>query len=90
MIAVGAWLTSPRHVRNFALTVGALLFYIFAADKLGFLICGSLILLTLFSTLRVRLRLALPLALVVTIGIHLVFYKLLRVPLPWGMLPPLW
>ena len=90
LIAVGAWLTSPRHVRNFALTTGALLFYIFASEKLGFLICGSLILLTLFSTLRVRLRLALPLALAVTVGIHLVFYKLLRVPLPWGVLPPLW
>jgi putative tricarboxylic transport membrane protein len=90
LIAVGAWLSSPRHVRNFLVAVGALLFYIFAAEKLGFLICGVAILVALFSTLRVRLRLALPLALAVTVGIHLVFYKLLRVPLPWGVLPPLW
>ena len=27
-------------------------------------------------------------ALVGTLVVHLVFYKLLRVPLPWGVLPP--
>jgi putative tricarboxylic transport membrane protein len=27
-----------------------------------------------------------PLAIVVTLLIHYVFYKLLRVPLPWGLL----
>jgi putative tricarboxylic transport membrane protein len=90
LVAVGAWLSSPRHVRNFLATVGALLFYIFAADTLGFLICGVIILVALFSTLRVRLQVALPLAVALTLGIHLVFYKLLRVPLPWGVLPPLW
>jgi putative tricarboxylic transport membrane protein len=90
LIAVGAWLSSPRHVRNFLATVGALAFYILAADKLGFLLCGTLILLALFSTLRVRPALSIPLAIVTTVVIHLTFYKLLRVPLPWGVLPVLW
>jgi len=36
--------------------------------------------------LGVRLRNALPLALAVALVIHYVFYKLLRVPLPWGLL----
>ena len=34
---------------------------------------------------RPRVR-SLPLALVVTLVIHYAFYKLLRVPLPWGVL----
>jgi putative tricarboxylic transport membrane protein len=88
--ALGEWLRSPRHVRNFALTVGALAFYIAAADKLGFLPCGTVILLTLFLTLRVKARLAVPLALFLPVVIHVIFYKLLRVPLPWGVLPVLW
>ena len=90
LVEVGAWLGSPRHVRNFALTIGALLFYIFAADKVGFLICAALILLCLFLALRVRPWTAAGLALVLPVVIHLIFYKLLRVPLPWGVLPVLW
>jgi putative tricarboxylic transport membrane protein len=90
LVAVGAWLTSPRHVLNFLVAVGALAFYILAADKVGFLLCGAIILLALFLTLRVRAALALPLALLLPIVIHVIFYKLLRVPLPWGVLPVLW
>jgi putative tricarboxylic transport membrane protein len=90
LVAMGAWLGSPRHVCNFLVAVGSLVFYIVAADKLGFLICGALILLALFLTLRVRPPLALGLALLLPVAIHLIFYKLLRVPLPWGVLPVLW
>jgi putative tricarboxylic transport membrane protein len=90
VIAVGAWLSSPRHVRNFLLAVGALIFYIVAADKLGFLICGAIILSSLFLSLRVRPALAVPLAILLPLIIHGMFYKLLRVPLPWGVLPPLY
>ena len=90
LVAVGAWLSSPRHIRNFLVVVGALVFYILAADALGFLICGAIILLALFLTLRVRPSLALVLAASLPIVIHVIFYKLLRVPLPWGVLPVLW
>lgn len=90
LVAVGAWLASPRHVRNFALTVAALVFYILAADALGFLICAAVILLCLFLALGVRVPLALGLAIVLPVVIHLIFYKVLRVPLPWGLLPVLW
>ena len=90
LVAIGAWLSSPRHVQNFLVTVGALAFYVLAADSLGFLPCGAIILVSLFLTLRVRPHLALVLALVIPVVIHLIFYKLLRVPLPWGVLPVLW
>lgn len=86
----GAWLRSPGHVRNFVLTAGALLFYVLAADKLGFLVCGTLILAVLFWSLEVRQRLIVPIALISTLVIHLIFYKGLRVPLPWGIVPILY
>jgi len=90
LVAVGAWLASPRHVQNFLIAVGGLVFYVLAADRLGFLVCGPIILAALFLTLRVRPALAFALALVLPVAIHLIFYKLLRVPLPWGVLPVLW
>ena len=37
-----------------------------------------------------RLKLAIPLAILAPIGIHLIFYKLLRVPLPIGLIPMPW
>ena len=89
-VSLGDWLGSPRHVANFLIATGGLAFYVLASDKLGFLVCGTLILLSLFLALRVKARLALPLALVLPVVIHLIFYKLLRVPLPWGVLPVMW
>jgi putative tricarboxylic transport membrane protein len=90
VIAVGAWLSSPRHVRNFLVATGGLLFYIAAADALGFLICGAVILISLFLSLRVRPGLSAALAIALPLLIHFMFYKLLRVPLPWGVLPTLY
>lgn len=87
-VTPGEWLRSRRHVGNFLLTVGALLFYILLADKLGFILCGSALLGALFWKLRVRPALILPIALGATLLIHLIFYKGLRVPLPWGLLLP--
>jgi len=37
----------------------------------------------------VRARWIVPLALASTLVIHTAFYKLLRVPLPWGLLQPM-
>ena len=87
-ITPGAWLRSRRHTGNFLLTVGVLLFYIFLSDKLGFIVCGTVLLCVLFWKLQVRTALILPIALAVTLMIHLIFYKGLRVPLPWGVLLP--
>ena len=86
----GAWLKAPPQVRNFVLTVAVLIFYIIAADKIGFLICGSLVLAVLFWSLGVRIALIAPLSIITTLVIHLIFYKGLRVPLPWGFVPVLY
>ncbi len=84
----GRWMKSPYHRRNFLLTVGCLLFYVLASETLGFLLCGVLILAAMFWSLSVRRALILPLALLITLVIHAVFYQGLRVPLPWGVLQP--
>ena len=86
----GAWLRSPGHVGNFLLTVGVLAFYIVASDTLGFIVTAALILVALFLKLRVKPQIAIPVALVAVFFIHVIFYKMLRVSLPWGVLPILY
>ena len=80
------WLRSPRHVLAFVVLVASQVFYLLAVDKLGFVLTAFVYLAALMWVLRVRLALVLPVALVMTLLIHYAFYKLLRVPLPWGVL----
>lgn len=80
------WLGSRALVTNFVAVVAALLFYIVAADRLGFILTGFLLLLGLFVKFGVRAGRATLIAAIATLAIHSAFYKLLRVPLPWGLL----
>lgn len=84
-LALEDWVRSPRHRLAFAALIGSVLFYILVSQRLGFLPTSSLILVALFSVLRVPLTRSVPIALVATLLIHFAFYKLLRVPLPWGV-----
>lgn len=88
-VQLGAWLQSPVHRRNFVITVACLLFYVLASELLGFLVCGLLILCVMFRALSVKPMHILPIAIGITLLIHTLFYKGLRVPLPWGVLSPL-
>jgi putative tricarboxylic transport membrane protein len=67
-----------------------LLFYVVVADKLGFIITAALIVYVTSTALGARWKLSLPLAVLAPIAIHLIFSKLLRVPLPAGLLPMPW
>jgi putative tricarboxylic transport membrane protein len=80
------WLRSPRHVLAFAVLAASNLFYLLVVDRLGFLLTAFVYLAALMWVLRVRLGLVLPVALLMALVIHYAFYKLLRVPLPWGVL----
>ena len=80
------WLRSRRHVLAFAVLVASNVFYLLAVDRLGFLLTAFVYLAALMWVLRVRLGLVLPVALTMALAIHYAFYKLLRVPLPWGVL----
>jgi putative tricarboxylic transport membrane protein len=83
------WVNSPRHTRALVALLGSVVFYIVVADDLGFLITAVLMMFTLFRSLQVPWRRAVFWAVVATLVVHFAFYKLLRVPLPWGVLTPL-
>jgi putative tricarboxylic transport membrane protein len=67
-----------------------LLFYVMVVERLGFLLTAAIIVLIAALAFGAKLRLAVPLALLAPVGVHLVFYKLLRVPLPSGLVPMPW
>ena len=85
-VAPEAWVRSPRHVRAVIAIVGGLAVYIALADVVGFLILAPILMFVWFVALGVRLRIAIIAAALTTLVIWFVFYKLLRVPLPWGVL----
>jgi putative tricarboxylic transport membrane protein len=80
------WVRSPRHLTALAVLLGSIVFYILAANTLGFVPTATLILLSLFLVLRVPPGRAVLIAVIAVLVIHFAFYKLLRVPLPWGVL----
>ena len=82
----GDWVSSPRHLFAFVAFIGGVTVYVLFANAIGFLILAPLILAAWFLVLRVRPRRAIVTALIASIVIWYVFYKLLRVPLPWGVL----
>jgi putative tricarboxylic transport membrane protein len=86
----GAWTREPRQLIGFAVTIAGLLLYVLASEKLGFLITGIVMLVSLMLALRVKPGMALLVSVVSTLAIHIAFYKGLRVPLPWGVLPVLY
>jgi putative tricarboxylic transport membrane protein len=82
------WIGSPRHLLGLAVLLGSIVFYIAASTWLGFLPTAFIILMAMFAVLRVGPGRALLIAVIATLAIHFAFYKLLRVPLPWGLLTP--
>jgi putative tricarboxylic transport membrane protein len=86
----GAWTREPKQLIGFAVTIAGLLLYVLASEKLGFLITGIVMLVSLMLALRVKPGMALLVSVVSTLAIHIAFYKGLRVPLPWGVLPVLY
>ena len=86
------WVTLPGWVRQRRITLGfllvplVLLFYVGVSESLGFIPTAFLLLIALFIVFEVRLRTALIVAVLGTLVMHTMFYKILRVPLPWGVL----
>jgi putative tricarboxylic transport membrane protein len=67
-----------------------LVFYALASETLGFLISAFVMVLLTALALGASVRLAAGMALGAPPLVHLVFYKLLRVPLPEGLLAMPW
>lgn len=87
---VAAPSSSWRDIASALLILASIAAYIALADKLGFLLVAPLCLLAVFRVLQVGWGPAIGFALGGTLLVHLAFYKLLRVPLPWGVLRPLY
>ena len=79
----------PSRLLAILLTAGSVGFYLVAANFLGFIITGSVLLAVLMWSYGVPRKWILPIAIVATLVIHAAFFKLLSVPLPWGLLQPL-
>ena len=80
------WVRSPRHVTALLVLLGSIVFYITTVQLLGFLPTAMLILLAFMLVLRVPPVRAIVVALIAVLLVHTAFYKLLKVPLPWGVL----
>jgi putative tricarboxylic transport membrane protein len=79
---------SPSALVAFAVIVGSLAAYVRWADQLGYFLTAPLVLAAMLAVLRVRLPVIVPVALAVPLLIHYIFYSVLKVPLPWGVLAP--
>ena len=80
------WMRSGRHFVSFVAIVGGVAAYVLLADTVGFLIVAPVLLWLWFTALGVRRLTATVVAIAATLVIWYAFYKLLRVPLPWGWL----
>jgi putative tricarboxylic transport membrane protein len=88
-LILAPWVQRRRAVGAFASVIAGLGLYLVLADALGFHITGFLLLLAWTLIFGARAAVAVPVAILAPIVIHLAFYKLLRIPLPWGVLEPL-
>jgi putative tricarboxylic transport membrane protein len=89
LVSFAAWTRSPVRVGRFLLVPASVAFYVLTVDALGFLPTAALVLLVLFVASGLRLRIAAPLALLVSLVTHSAFYLGLSVQLPWGLLAPI-
>lgn len=89
MLRLEAWVESGRHLTAVVLVIASVVFYIVAVDRLGFIFTAFAMLTALFRVFRVAWPRSIVVAAIATLAIHFAFYKLLRVPLPWGVLTPI-
>lgn len=70
------------------LVIGLLLAYVMLAERLGFHITALLCVVPIMWLFTHKLMRSILISAIGILCIHLVFYNLLRVPLPWGVLQP--
>jgi len=77
-----------EHYGSALVIMGVIAVYLMASERIGFLLLAPLALAALFRAFRVGWVPTLAWAVGGTLVVHFAFYKLLRVPLPWGVLRP--
>jgi len=85
-LALPDWTLRRRPLLGVGSVIAGLVFYILAADTLGFHLTGIVLLAVWTRVLGASWRMAGVVAVVATLAIHFAFYKMLRIPLPWGLL----
>ena len=85
-IAFDEWARDPVVVFRFLSVPAGLLFYVLTSNSLGFHIAASVAMLGWLLVFGMKPLPALALAIVFPVVMHLAFYKILLVPLPWGLL----
>jgi putative tricarboxylic transport membrane protein len=80
------WARRPRMLAHATLVLLSLVFYVLVADALGFLLTAFIMLAVLWAAFGTRARVIVPLGVAIVAAIHYVFYTVLHVPLPWGVL----
>ena len=88
-IVLADGLRSPRRLLAFGITIASMALYVLLSERIGFIVCSVVVLIYLQWACGVRPALAVATSLAATLVIHTCFYKLLKVPLPWGVLQPL-
>jgi putative tricarboxylic transport membrane protein len=86
LLSFDAWARDPVTVVRFLSVPVGLLFYVLTSDVLGFHIAAALAMLAWLLVFGMKPLPALALAIVFPVVMHLAFYKILLVPLPWGVL----
>jgi putative tricarboxylic transport membrane protein len=86
VFVMGSWARRRRPLIGFVSVIVGLVAYVMISNPLGFHITSIALLLAWLRILGTRWQVALPVAILAPIVIHLAFYKLLRIPLPWGVL----
>ena len=82
--------TRPLYRLRVLLPPGLILFYVLAVERIGFIATAAVLIFVSSVALGARLKLAIPLAILAPVVVHLLFYKLLRVPLTAGLIPMPW
>ena len=85
-MALDDWTRRRRPVAGFFAVIAGLAFYVVVSNPLGFHLTGVLLLVAWLRVLGARWPVTIVVAIVAPIVIHLAFYKVLRIPLPWGVL----
>ncbi len=86
-VELADWWREKRLVLNGASIFVTLFLYLFFSEVVGFLILVPLLLWGLIALLWGRVWTALVIGVLASLGIHLFFVELLKVPLPWGLVP---
>lgn len=86
LLVLDDWVRDPLTVLRFVSVPAGLLFYVVTSNYLGFHIAAGVAMLGWLLLFGLRPLAAVPMAVGFPMLMHLAFYKLLRIPLPWGLL----